>query len=204
MKNRFKSILIPVAISTLVMTGCSKLPQVEIDAANAAIEEVNSAGADLYVPELYIALQDSMSAVMIQAEAQDSKLIKNYSAVKESLDAVTQFAGEVKVQTEQRKEALKQEILSTILEVKSLIETNRQLILEAPRGKEGTSALLAIKGELNSIESAINEASSMLEDGEYLATQEKTTAAKAQAEAINTELTRVISTYKANVRNRVG
>jgi hypothetical protein len=204
MKNRFKAILIPVAISTLVLTGCSKLPQVEIDAANAAIEEANSAGADLYVPELYIALQDSMSAVMIQAEAQDSKLIKNYSAVKESLEAVTMFAGEVKVQAEQRKEALKQEILSTIQEVKSLIETNRQLILEAPRGKEGTSALLAIKGELNSIESAINDATSMLENGEYLATQEKTTAAKAQAEAINAELTRVISTYKANVRNRVG
>jgi len=203
MKNRFKAILIPVAISTLVISGCSKLPQVEIDAANAAIEEANSAGADLYAPDLYLALQDSMSAVMIKAEAQDSKLIKNYSAVKESLEAVTLYAGEVKAQTELRKETLKQEILSTIQEVKSLIETNRQLILEAPRGKEGTSALLAIKGELNTIEMAINEANSMLENGEYLATQEKTTAAKAQAEAINAELTKVISTYKANAGNRM-
>ncbi len=202
MKNKFKYMLVSMGMSALIFSGCSKLPQAEIDAVNAAIEEARTAGAELYVPESYIALQDSLSAVMVGIEAQGSKLIKNYSASKEQLASVTQYAGEVKFEAEARKEAIKVEIMNTIAEVKTLIETNKQLIMEAPRGKEGTTALMAIKGELNAIEASINEAGTMLENGEYLSTLDKATATKAKALSINEELTQVIAKYKANVQNR--
>ena len=202
MKNKFNSILVTLSVSALIFTGCSKIPQEEIDAANAAIENAKIAGADVYVPESYIALEDSMSAVMVRIEAQNSKLIKSYSASKEELAGVTSFAGEVIQQTEQRKESLKLEIQNKITEVKSLIETNRQLITEAPKGKEGTTALVAIKGELDAIEVSLDQAASMAEGGEYLGTLDKVTAAKAKAESINAELTQVIAKYKANVQGR--
>lgn len=200
MKNVVFKGLTTLGLTALLLSGCSEVPQAEIDATNAAIEEAKTAGADIYVHLEYVALQDSLNAVMTSIEAQESRFLKNYAGTKESLAGVTQFAQEVTQAAKTRQEELKLEIQSTIAEVKTLIETNRQLILEAPRGKEGTSALIAIKGELNTIEESVNEANSMFENGEYQATFDKVTAAKEKASSINAELEGVIAKYKANVK----
>jgi len=178
------------------------LPQAEIDAANAAIEQATTAGADVYVHENFVALQDSMNTVMVSIESQKSKFIKNYSSSVEQLAGVTQFAGEVEQQAEIRKEELKVEIQSTIAEVKALIESNRQLILDAPKGKEGSSALMAIKGEVDAVETSINETSTLFGTGDYMASLGKAIASKEKAAAINAELTEVIAKYKSNVKSR--
>jgi len=157
MKTKVLASIVIFGMAVMVLSSCSKLPQAEIDAANAAIENARNAGADVYVPENFIALQDSLKSVMVNIEAQSSKFIKNYSAAQEGLTGVSQFAAEVQLQSETRKEELKIEIKNTIAEVKSLIESIRQLILEAPGGKEGTSALMAIKGEIDAVEISINE-----------------------------------------------
>ena len=190
-----------LGLTALLLVSCSKLPQTEIDLANAAIEETKAAGAETYAHDNFITLQDSMNRVMVNLEVQKSKLLKNYTSVVEGLSGVTGFAHEVKLETENRKAELKNEIQKTIAEVKTLIETNKQLILEAPKGKEGATALVAMQGELDSIEAAINEASTMLESGDYLATLDKARAAKEKAYSINTELTEVIAKYKGNVKN---
>jgi len=154
----------------------------------------------MYLPETFIALQDSLNGVMVNIESENSKFIKNYSTAKDELEGLTQFAGEVKQQAESRKNELMVEIQNTIAEVGTLIEANRQLILEAPKGKEGTSALVAIKGEIDAIESSLNETSILLENGDYLASLDKANAAKEKATSISTELSEVIAKYKANVR----
>ena len=202
MKKRFFAGIAAIGFTALLFTSCTKLPQAEIDAANAAVEEAKTAGADVYVPDTYVALQDSLNGAMVSIESQKSKFIKNYSDSKEHLTGVTQFAGEVKQQAETRKEELKVEIQNAIAEVKTLIDANRQLILDAPKGKEGTSALVAIKGEIDAIETSINETSTLFESGEYLASLDKANAAKDKATSINTELTQVIAKYKSNVAKR--
>jgi len=202
MKNRLFAGIATLGLTALILSSCSKVPQAEIDAANAAIEQAKAAGADVYVHENFVALQDSLNGVMVSIESQKSKFIKNYSTAKEHLVGVTQFAGEVQQQVETRKEELKVEIQNTIAEVKTLIESNRQLILEAPKGKEGTSALMAIKGEIDAVETSINETNTLFETGDYLATLDKVKAAKGKATSINTELSEVIAKYKANLKNK--
>ena len=202
MKNRFFSSIAFLGLTALIITSCSKLPQAEIDAANAAVEQARNAGADIYVPDSYIALQDSLKGVMTGIESQESKLFKNYTEAAAQLEGVTKYATEVKQQAETKKEELKMEIQNTIAEVKTLIETSRQLILEAPRGKEGTSALVAIKGELDAIETSINQTNEQFESGDYLATMGQANAAKEKAASIQAELTEVIAKYKSAVRSR--
>ena len=202
MKNRLFASIAFLGFTALFLTSCTKVPQAEIDAANAAIELAKSAGADVYVHDNFVALQDSLNNVMVSIESQKSKFIKNYSTAKEHLAGVTNYAGEVKQQAETRKEELKVEIQNTIAEVKALIESNRQLILEAPKGKEGTSALAAIKGEIDAVETSINETNTLFEAGDYITTPDKVKVAKEKATAINTELTDVIAKYKANVKGK--
>ena len=202
MKNRFFASMAFLGLTALVFTSCSKAPQAEMDAANAAVEQAKTAGADVYVHDNFVVLQDSLNNAMVSIESQKSKFIKNYATAKEHLAGVTQFAAEVQLQAEARKEEVKVEIQNTIAEVKILVELNRQLILEAPKGKEGTSALEAIKGEVDVVEASINETSNLFETGDYLATLDKAKATKEKATAINTELTDVIAKYKTNVKNR--
>lgn len=204
MKHFLNAILIPAALVIVISTGCSNVPQEEIDSARASIDQAKLAGAERYTPDLYLALQDSMNAVLVRLESEQSKLIKNFSDIKVELEEVIQLADEVTLKTGERKEMLKEEILATISEVKSLIDENRKLLLEAPRGKEGTSALVAIRGEIDAVDAAIDEARIMMDQGDYLTIHEKALAARVSAENIHAELSGVIATYKSNVRNRVG
>lgn len=204
MKKSFLRKVTVFAVITLILASCTKVPQAEIDAANAAIAEAEAAGADLYVHEAYVALQDSMNAVMVTIETQQSKLVKNFSTAKEQLAGVTQYAQEVKTQTEARKEEIKVEIQTLFTEVKALIDTNKVLITEAPKGKEGTTALEAIKIELTAIENTLNEANVLLAGGDYIATLDKAKVAKDKAYSINTELNQVIAKYRTNVKPKKG
>ncbi|WP_305982506.1 hypothetical protein [Roseivirga thermotolerans] len=183
-------------IAIIGLSSCAELPQAEVDAANAAIEQAKAAGADVYVADQFQALNDSMAVAMTNLEEQKSKFFKNYSKTVEKLNAVTEMAGQVTANTNEAIESLKAEIEFAITEVQNLVVEGRNLISEAPRGKEGATALVAIKAELDVIESAVNESNAMYQNGELKPTMEKLSAAREKASAINTELTEVISKYK--------
>ena len=189
-------------IGMVAVTSCADMPQTEIDAATAAIETAKAAGAEVYVAEQYNALNDSMAVAMASLEEQKSKFFKKYTKTVEKLTQVTAMANEVSANTEATKEAVKAEILASMEEVQTLVAQGRQLITEAPKGKEGTTALEAIKTELDVVEASITESNTMFQNGELKPSLEKVKVAKEKASSINTELTEVISKYKAAPRRK--
>ncbi len=201
MKNKFYLGLATLSL-VVFFTACSKLPQTEIDRANQAIDSAKAAGAELYLPAEFANLQDTMKAAMEEIEVQKSKFIKNFGTSKELLAEVTLYASEVTMQTEEKKVALKTEIQTTLNEVKILLEENKKLITEAPKGKEGTSALVAMKNEINALESNVNEINASPDQDNYLTILNKVKMIKEQAAAINTELKDIIAKYQSNVRGR--
>jgi hypothetical protein len=202
-ENLLRSVTV-LGLIVLVVLGCSKIPQTELDAAKNAIEEANLAGAVIYVPEAFAALQDSLDAALVDIEGQKSKFVKNFSNAKTNLVEVALTAQKVKEQALARKEEVKIEVQNLLAETKTLIEANNQLILEAPKGKEGASALVAIKGELNTIDATVAEANTLYEKGEFMGSLDKSKAAKEKASAINSELTEVIAKYKVNSKSKKG
>lgn len=195
-KSQFFTLLTAIALFSLALTSCSKAPQTEIDNANAAIEAARTAGADVYLPENFIALQDSLNAILADIEATGSKFIKNYSDAKEGLTSVTQQANDLVAQTATRREEVKAEIQTTITDVKALVEEDKQLITKAPRGKEGTTAVNAIRQELAAVETSVAEAEAAGQTDD-MAVLDKVIAAKDKATSIKTELEGVIAKYNA-------
>ncbi len=191
-------------LAVLGFTACSKVPQTEIDQARSAVMAADSAGANIYAYENFVALQDSFNTLLMNVEGQKSKFMKNYSTVKENLNHIALFAGEVKLEAENRKAEVIREIGEMVAETRTMIDSTNQLILQAPKGKEGTSALIAIKGELGAVETAVNEVSSLPENSDYMAALEKVKAVKEKAGSLNAELNGVILKYKANIKNRKG
>jgi len=198
MKNKFVLGFVMISIVAL-LSSCAKVPQAEIDAANAAIEEARGAAADVYVPAEFAALQDSMNSINAMVEAQKGKLFGSFTAVKEKLAAVTTQAATVKTNAETRKAEVQAEIETLLTEVTALVGQNKELVGKAPRGKEGAAAVEAIKTEIGVIETTVTEATGLRDSGNLVGALDKLKAAKEKATAINTELQDVIA-KKAGVR----
>lgn len=189
------------AVSIAVLfSSCGKVPQAEIDAANAAIEAAKTAGADVYLAVDFAALQDSMRAVNENVEAQNGKLFKNFDKVKEQLTVVAQLAADTKTKTEVRKEEVKQEVATLQTEVADLVAQNNELVAQAPKGKEGAAALEAIKGDIALIEASQTEVTDLVAADNLMGALEKAKASKEKAVSINTELSEVIAKYAKNKR----
>ncbi|HUV00736.1 MAG TPA: hypothetical protein VMW32_07235 [Bacteroidales bacterium] len=192
MKNK---ILIGLATVVMValLTSCGKLPQVEIDAANAAIEAAQTAEATVYVPAEFVAVQDSMNAILADIETQKSKLFKKFGPAKEKLAATLTLANQVAANAAVKKDAVKAEVTTLLTDIKTVIEENKTLITKAPRGKEGAAVLEQIKAEMTTIEGSVVEAQDLFDKGSYMDALNKIKAAQERAAGINTELKEAIA-----------
>jgi len=196
MKNRFFLVVATVAAVAL-MTSCAKVPQANIDAANAAIDSAKTAQADIYLPGEFTALNDSMTVIIQSIEAQKSKLFKSYKAPKAKLVALRTQASQVAANAVTKKEEVKKEAEAGLAAVKQLLADDQALLKKAPRGKEGKAVLDEIKGELSVIETSINEAQTAFDGGaNYMVVVDKVKAANDQLNNIKTELDDAIAKVK--------
>lgn len=197
MKKNLMTLFAALSVA-VILSSCGKVPQVEIDAANAAIEAAKTAGADVYVTTDFAALQDSMNVVNQKVEEQNGKMFKSYKDVNAMLVVVTQMAADIQGKTETRKEEIRQEVATIQTEVAALISQNNELVAQAPKGKEGTAALEAIKSDITMVETSMTEVGGQLASDQLLPALDKAKAAKEKAQALNTELNDVIAKYSKN------
>lgn len=182
-------------IMAVIFGGCAKVPQVELDAANVALEQAVAAQADVYLEADYLSLQDSMNVITTEIEAKKSKIFGSLNDAKEKLVVVAAQATELVAKTETRKEEIKSEVVLAQSSIVSLMEENNSLIEMVPKGKEGKEAIEAIKSELAVISASATEVQGLLESGELLTAQTKVNAAAQKATDINTELKTVMQKY---------
>jgi hypothetical protein len=172
-----------------LFSSCQKYPQAELDLVSTALLEVKDLGADVYVPELYNVLLDSVTSVNFIAETERSKVFSNYDEVKTMLIVVDSLLLDVKVKNEERKLVLESENSALLEEVKSLVEENKKLASRAPRGKEGRSALALINDEILLVESTVLEVDTV---SNLLQLNEKLNLAKAKSLSLKDELVKAV------------
>lgn len=187
MKKRIVLAFASVAMLAF-LSGCGKVPQVQIDAANAAVLAAQAAEADVYVPAEFAALQDSLNAALQEVETQKAKTFKRFGAVTVRLEAIAPAAEIVIANAAAAKEVVRLEATTLFEETAVLLAENVELMKKAPRGKGGAAVLEAIKNETLVIEGSIAEARAMFEQGNYMGARERVKAAKESVLAINTEL----------------
>jgi hypothetical protein len=180
----------------LVFASCQKYPQVEVDAANAAVETAKAAQANLYVSSEFQALTDSLNTVLAAVEKEKSKLFKNYKDEVAKLTATTEMAKTVAANAAAKKEQMKQECTATLAEITVLMDANKEMLAKAPKGKEGKAAMEAIQADLTSIETQVAEVNNKLASDDIINASNQAKALKEKATSINTELTDVMSKVK--------
>lgn len=198
MKRNFALMIAGLSAIALLATSCAKPPQVEIDAAKAAVEAAKAAEANRYIPAEFNALQDSLNSALTMVENQKSKfaLFRSYKDAKAKLITVTTLAETVQTNAGIRKEEVKAEVQQSIAEANTLVQEVKDLIAKAPRGKEGKEALEAIQNDLTLVEASLAEVNTLVNNGDYLTAQDKVNAAKETAMGLKTELEEAIAKTK--------
>jgi hypothetical protein len=197
MKNKILMGLAALAM-VAVLSSCGKKPQVEIDAANAAIQAAQTAEASVYLPAEFAAVQDSLNAVMADITAQESKLFKNFGTAKEKLASVVTLANQVASNAAVKKEEVKAEVANLLTGIKTVIEENGKLIPKLPRGKEGAEVIEQIKADVATVDASVVEAQGLFDKGSYMDALNKINAAKEKADSLNAEVKEVLT--KARIR----
>lgn len=196
MKKIFGLSLFILSLS-FVLTSCGKLPQTEIDTAKAVVDSATTVGADKYLPEEFMAIQDSLKSALEIVEAQKSKfLFKNFDVATKKLQEVKAMADQAIANTEVKKVQVKEEAQAALVVLDSVLTEDKALIVKAPKGKEGKAALDEITAELTVVEGAVAETNSLIESGDFIGARDKVVAAKEKAIAINTELKEAIAKTK--------
>lgn len=196
MKRKFFSGLVALVLMTVLLS-CNKAPQTEIETAQTAVNEAQATGADMYLQGEYNALKDSMNKVLLSIESKKSKWFASYKNEKDQLNEIVSQAITVKTNTEIRKNEIRDEILSTLTNIRKLLDENQELLSKAPKGKEGAAALMAIKDELAVLNVSVNEITNMVESGDFMNAQTKVSAVNDKTLAINTELRQAIDKYNS-------
>jgi len=180
------------------LTGCGKAPQAQIDAVNAAIEAAKTAEADVYLPDEFAAVQESMNSVMADIEAQKSKLFRKFGDVKLKLDEILTNANQLASDVAGKKEEVKGQVSGLMDGIKTVIEENKKLLPRLPRGKEGAQVIEQIKADFATVDAAVVEAQGLYDNGSFMDALNKINAAKEKAESLNAEIKEVLT--KARIR----
>ena len=181
-----------------ILAGCGKKPQVEIDATNAAIEAAKAAEADVYLPDEFAAVQDSMNAILADIEAQEGKMFKNYGDATENLASVQALANEVASKVDGKKEEVKAEAETLMNEIETVLTENNRLVARLPRGKEGVAVIEQIKTDLSNVDASVAEAKTAYESGAFMDAYNKLQSAKTKADELNAEMKEALT--KARIR----
>jgi hypothetical protein len=187
-----------VLIAGLVMfAGCAKAPQMEIDAARAALEAAKAAEAAEYAPRALATANDAINTMDAELQAQQKKfaLFRSYKKAKE-MCAAAKTAGDQAAQTAAaEKEKARQEATNLINTAKTTLEEVKAMLAKAPRGKGSQADIKALESDLAGAEMQLVEVENVFASGKYL-------QAKAKANSVIGQIGNVKTAIEAAIEAR--
>jgi len=173
---RTTKIAMPILIAGLAMVlGCAKPPQAEIDAARAAIQQAEAAGAGEYAAGSLREAQNAVEALNAEVEVQAKKfaLMRSYKQ-SSALAATAKAAGEkAAADAETAKEAARTEAEQKLGEATAAMEAANAALANAPRGKGSAQEIEAMKADMEAVAQWIQEGTEAHTNGHFLQSKSK-------------------------------
>lgn len=187
-------ILLFVLVTGSLVFGCAEMPRESVLAARSAIENAEKAQAAVYMEPEFKCLKDSLRAVMQDLEVENSKIIKDFSALKVRLEGIVTQARKITAAVPARREEVETESRLMIGKIRERLETSRALLAKSPETKEYGRGLDHIENELDSIVSNVSRIETSLQENvNYAEVLDELNAEHRSLIDINTELTEALA-----------
>jgi len=196
---RINWIVCAMAVMALFVTGCSKAPQAEIDAAKAALEQAAVAEADVYAVDQYAAAEDAMKALEAELTVQEEKsaLFRRYGKAKELTADVMTASATAEEAAVAGKAQVQAEATDAIAATRELLAEVQKMLAKAPTGKGTQADLAAMKADLEGVATALDEADAALAAGGFMEAKTGADAAREVLEQVQADITAAIEARKA-------
>jgi len=165
--TKFRGALIGLAVVAFAI-GCAEPPQVEIDAAKAALEAARAEASE-YAPEALSAAEDAASQLDAELKVQEEKfaLMRRYETAKQLAASATEAANSAAQQAAAEKQRLQTQANDLIASAHTLITETQALLEQAPKGKGTQADIAALTADLAAAGTALADAESSVAGGRY-------------------------------------
>jgi hypothetical protein len=179
-----------IAMIAILFSGCSRVPDVQIDAATASVEAAKSVEADRYLATEYQMLVDSLDAVLASIESEQAKSVgsRDFKPFVEKLTNLTAQAETVKANAEIQKAQVRIEVQDAITSLNNLVAENKTLLQQIKVNPKNKESVETMQNDVTIIEASINELNTLVNNGDYLTALQKVKENNAKVIAMNTEL----------------
>jgi hypothetical protein len=183
MKHKNLMVSIMGSFILFLIIGCAKVPQREINAAKAAIEEARVEKADLYAKDGFKDAQDAFDKAMAEIEEQKSKTFPNYGMAKTMLQSTTVTANTAKAEVAKGKERIRSDVYDFLAQIGIIIEELKKLCPKKPRDEKAKDKENDIKTDIELLEAFISDIKLEVENGELISARNSVQAALKNADA---------------------
>jgi hypothetical protein len=193
MKHRIPVFML-LFVSAVLFAACAKAPEQALTTSRDALTAARDAGADQYVPELYVAAADSFAAAEAEIETQNARnaFSRDYDRAEALLAFVTESAQVAQTRVSDQKEIVRTENEALFATVDSTLARVADLMTQAPVGKDGNVALASIREDATLAGSSLAAARAAQEAGDSIRANAIAEAALEKGQALAAELVRAI------------
>lgn len=187
--NMTRRILGSLALAALLMAGCAKPPQEQIEAAEKAVKEAQLRGAATYSADEYAKLEGTLAALKKEVAEQEGRfaLVRDYGKA-EQLAASAKADGErVTADAAKKKEEAKAAAHQAQQVAQEAVKSTLALVAQAPVGKD-RAALEAIKNDAEALKASLNQVQLAIDKEDYPAAQTQAKAIHDKSQAVSAEI----------------
>lgn len=190
MRNRF--VMLAVLASAVILAGCAKPPQVEIDGAKSALDTASNAEVERYAPESLAAAREASAQLNAELSAQQEKmaLTRNYDKSKELAAAATRAAEKAAADGKAAKERSRQEATAMIAETRQAVADVQGMLDTMPKGKGTAADIAAIQADVAGASESLAGLDDTFARGDYLEAKAKAQSIREIAERSRMEIER--------------
>lgn len=180
---KYLKVVALVLVAALVVSCAAKLPQKELDAANAMMTEAQNAKADVYAPTEYQAAADAKTALDTELAVQEAlQSGKNYKQTKELTKTLLDTATKAKDAAVANIETVKNEAATLVTDVQAAFATvkseSEAAAKDARKAKKAGIDVKAVTAQVAAEETAIATAVAANDAQDYAAAKDQLTTLK--------------------------
>lgn len=179
-----------IALSgVLLVAGCARVPQTDVDAANAAFEAARQAEAELYAPDRYQVAAQAIEALRAELAVQQAKSApsRDYDSTAVLAAAARAAADSALAGATRAKEAKRQEVAQVLNQAKADFQQLKANVARAPA---------ALRTDAGTIERMLVAADSAFGAGRYVEARDGAAFARQQIELLRNRLTQPARTRR--------
>jgi flagellin-like hook-associated protein FlgL len=182
--------VISLALAGMLLSGCSRQPTADIEAAAAAMASATTAEAQEYAQASFAAVQDLQAQLDSELKIQSEKfaLTRSYDHAKALATEIKAKADSVATEGIQAKESVHQETTALLQEVKVTMDDVQAMLTTAPKGKGSAMDLAALQGDLDTAKATLAEAEAEFNNGKYMVAKTKILAAQSGAQTVKSAI----------------